>query len=76
MTSYDIPLNVLLGFFTDPATANRLSMLISDNNDIFKNHYASYINDPRYMAEVLTVIKLKLQSKTMQALQINTTGAV
>lgn len=76
MTSYDIPLNVLFGFFTDPATADRLSMLISDNNDIFKNHYASYINDPRYMAEVLTVIKLKLQSKTMQALQINTTGAV
>ena len=71
MISYDIPLNTLLSYFVDQNTLYRLSMLLTDTGDIFKNHYAVYLQDQRYMAELLTCIKLKLQSKTQEAYDIN-----
>ena len=49
----------------------RLGMILSDKGDIYKNYYASYLQDQRYMAELLTCIKLKLQSKTQEAYDIN-----
>ena len=70
-TSYDIPLQSLLSFFVDQPTAARLGMILSDKGDIYKNYYASYLQDQRYMAELLTCIKLKLQSRTQEAYEIN-----
>ena len=70
-SAYDIPLQSLLSFFVDQPTAVRLGMLLSDKGDIYKNYYASYLQDQRYMAELLTCIKLKLQSKTQEAYDIN-----
>lgn len=69
--SYDIPLETLLSYFVDNNSAIRLSMLLSDNGDIYKNYYAIYLQDQRYMAELLTCIKLKLQARTQEAYDIN-----
>lgn len=71
MISYDFSLEFLLSYFTDPNTAARLSSLLSDKGDIYKNYYAIYLQDQRYMAELLTCIKLKLQSKTQEAYSID-----
>ena len=71
MTSYDISFEMLMSYFVDPNTAARLIQILSDRGDIFKNHYAAYLLDNRYMAELLTCIKLKLQSRTQEAYQIN-----
>lgn len=68
--SYDIPLQDLLLFFTDQNTASRLSMFIEDKGDIYKNYYAIFLRDERYMAELLTSIKLKLQSKTQESYDV------
>ena len=67
MTTYDIPLDVLLSYFLEPTYAARMSQLLVDKGDIYKNHYAVYLKDQRYMADVLTVIKLELQSVTHNA---------
>ena len=64
MTTYDIPLTMLLSYFLDPIYAQRMSQLLVDKGDIYKNHYAVYLQDQRYMADVLTVVKLDLQSVT------------
>lgn len=70
MAAYDISLETLLRYFVDPITLQRLSGLLVDNNDIYKKHYASYILDQRYSAGVLTNIKLKLQSRTQEIMNI------
>ena len=70
MISYDIPLNTLLSYFVDQNTLYRLSMLLTDTGDIFKNHYAVYLQDQRYMSDLLTSIKLKLQSNTQEAFSV------
>jgi hypothetical protein len=70
MTSYDISLEDLLFTFTDNNTATRLANILADTGDIYKNYYASYLLDQRYMAELLTCIKLKLQANTQSAYEI------
>lgn len=72
MAAYDISLYDLLNYFLDPFTAQKIGSVLIDNNDIYKNHYASYIMDQRYCAGVLTNIKLNLQSKTQEVSKINT----
>lgn len=64
MVSYDIPLEMLLSYFLEPGYASRMSALLTDTGDIYKNHYAIYLQDQMYMADVLTVIKLQLQTET------------
>ena len=71
MAAYDIPLHLLLNYFLDPNSAQRITNLISDNGDVFKTHYTFYILDQRYSAGVLTNIKLKLQSRTQEPMKIN-----
>ena len=70
MASYDIPLQVLLNYFLDKNTATRIGSMLIDNGDIYKNHYAYYILDQRYSAGILTNIKLKLQAKTQEIINI------
>ena len=43
MACYDIPLNMLLSYFCEPAVADRLNSIIADRGDIYKNYYASFI---------------------------------
>lgn len=62
MVAYDIPLVELLEYFTPNNPT--LAQCLVDKGDIFKNYYAIYLLDNRYMAQLLTEIKLKLQSKT------------
>lgn len=71
MAAYDIEFPNLLVYLSDPNTAASLSSLFSDNGDIYKNYYASYILNPEYTAGVLTNIKLLLQQKTIEAGNIN-----
>lgn len=71
MVSYDISLEILLSYFVDPNTAQRLGMLLNDKGDIYKNYYASYLLNDTYMAELLTCIKLELQKYTQIAYNIN-----
>ncbi len=70
MPGFDIPLNILLSYLCDPATYNRIGNLLEDKGDIFKNHYAIYITDPKTTAEMITSIKLNLQSATYNLQQI------
>lgn len=70
MAGYDIPLQILLNYFLDPSSAMRIGSLLQDVGDIYKTHYASYILDQRYSAGVLTNIKLKLQARTQEVMQI------
>lgn len=71
MISYDITLEDLIGFFLPGPVGVRILQLISDNGDIYKNHYAAYLQDQRYMADLLTVIKLKMQVKTQEVFGVN-----
>lgn len=73
MTTYDISLDTLLHYFVDQSTAYNLSMLLADNGDIYKNYYASFLHDQRYMAQLHTRIKLELQARTQEALNIKAT---
>ena len=66
MPAFDISFETLLSYFCDPVTYNRLISLLSDNGDIYKNYYASYIVDPKTTAEMITAIKLNLQSITYE----------
>ena len=66
MPTFDISLNQLLQYFCDTATYNRLSSLLVDRGDIYKNYYASYITNPKTTAEMITSIKLSLQSVTYE----------
>lgn len=68
--AYDISLENLLSFFVDKNTADRLCYYLEDKGDIYKNYYAIFLKDERYMAELLTSIKLKLQSKTQESFNI------
>ena len=70
MAGYDISLNDLLAYFLDQAKFQRISSLLIDNGDIYKTHYASFILDQRFSASVLTNIKLKLQSRTQEVMNI------
>lgn len=70
MPSFDVPLNTLLSYFCDPPTYNRLSTLLLDRGDIYKNYYASYISNSKTTAEMITSIKLALQSVTYDIKEI------
>lgn len=70
MAGYDITLDTLLRYFLDPNTANKFITLLEDRGDIYKNYYAVFILDQRYSASVLTNIKLSLQSKTVEAMNV------
>lgn len=72
MAGYDISLYQLINNFLDPNSAAYINSMLTDNGDIYKTHYAIYILDQRYSAGVLTNIKLKLQSRTQEAMKINT----
>lgn len=66
MPTIDVPLSTLLEYFCDPVTCVRLNNLLVDRGDIYKNYYASYIIDPKSTAEMITSIKLELQSLTYE----------
>lgn len=70
LAAYDITLENLFNYFVDNITASRLNNIISDNGDIYKNHYASYILDSRYTANILTIIKLRLQARTRESINV------
>lgn len=62
IASHDIPLALLLTYLTDRDTAAYLSGMIVDINDIYKNHYASYILNELTKADIFTSIKLTMQN--------------
>jgi len=66
MPAFDIKLENLLQYFCDPIVFNRLNGLLVDKGDIYKNHYASYITNNKTTAEMITSIKLSLQSATYE----------
>lgn len=70
MTTYDVPIESLLVYFVDQNTAHTLSQLLVDTGDLYKNYYAIYLQDQRYMAQLLTRIKLELQSRTQESFNV------
>ena len=70
MAAYDITLEDIIRYILDPNMADRMLSLFSDNNSIYKNHYAIYVMDPSTAASVYTSIKLRLQSETQQRVNI------
>ena len=70
MPTIDITLSNLLEYFCDPPTFKRLDSLLVDRGDIYKNYYASYISDNKTVADMITAIKLALQSQTYEIREI------
>ena len=68
MAGYDISLSMILGYFLNPVMAQKMSELLEDKGDIYKYHYASYILNPLFSADILTNVKLKFQAKTQEIL--------
>ena len=71
MVSYDISLQELLSYITDPNIANMLCTFISDKGDIYKYHFASYITDRNTVSGLITSIKLHLQNISISNININ-----
>lgn len=65
IAGYDINLSTLFKYFFNPQVSNYFNTIIQDKNDIYKYHYASYIKS-NFGPEVITRIKLELQSRTFQ----------
>ena len=53
-------------------TWTRMCQLLEDCGDIYRNYYAICIKDQRYTAGVLTNVKLRLQSMTLESINIET----
>lgn len=75
MTTYDISIGTLLSYFVDQSTAFTLSQLLVDTGDIYKNYYAAFLRDDRYMSQLLTCIKLQLQARTQESFNVMDTAA-
>jgi len=71
MASYDIPFGELLKYLTDYNTAAKISQYITDQNDIYKYHFASYVLNQDTMSGILTSVKLALQSETISNVNVN-----
>ena len=71
MVYYDITIADLLSYFLPQNISVRMIELLQDNGDIYKYHYAIFLQDQRYVADLLTVIKLKMQAKTQEIYQLN-----
>lgn len=69
MAAYDISLYELLQYFLG-REGGIISSYLVDNGDIYKNHYAVYILNQNSAAGILTNVKLALQSRTIEAMQI------
>lgn len=69
IVSYDISLNDLLNYFCSQGIASRMSELLVDNGDIYKFFYAIYIKDKSKSPELITRIKLELQSRTFSKIE-------
>lgn len=65
IAGYDIGLNTLLNYFFGQQVSEYLNSILEDKGDIYKYHYGSYIKS-NYGPEVITRIKLELQSRTFQ----------
>lgn len=65
IAGYDINLDTLFKYFFNAQVADYLNSIIDDTNDIYKYHYASFIKS-NFGPEVITRIKLELQSRTFQ----------
>lgn len=62
ISAHDIPFNVLVYYLTDRPTADYLISILQDINDIYKYHYAKYINDPITRPDLFTAIKFEMQN--------------
>jgi hypothetical protein len=71
MAAYDISLQELLSYITDPNTAAFLCTFIADKGDIYKYHYATFITDKYTMSGILTSVKLQLQEQTITQNEFN-----
>lgn len=61
IAGHDIPFNVLLHYIMDSGMAGYLLSVLNDAGDLYKYHYASYINNPTTRPELFTAIKLSMQ---------------
>lgn len=70
IAAHDIPFPVLMSYLTDAGTAEYLLTILKDNNDIYKYHFASYINNPITRPDLFTAIKFNMQSVGDKAIGI------
>lgn len=62
IAAHDIPFPVLINYLTqDPFTSQYLLTVLQDTNDIYKYHYAVYINNPDTRSDLFTAIKFDMQ---------------
>lgn len=62
IAAHDIPFNILIYYLVDRSTADYLLTVLQDTNDIYKYHYAKYINDPITRPDLFTAIKFEIQN--------------
>ena len=66
LTTMDIPMFQLLTYLSDQQISEFICNYITDNGDIYKNHYACYILDPSTRPDILTAIRMKFVAMTAQ----------
>ena len=71
IAGYDISLSTLLNYFFDINLAGYLNSILEDTQDIYKYYYAEYIKSPIDGPEVITRIKLELQSRTTNNINLS-----
>jgi hypothetical protein len=69
MAAYDISFADLITYFLNKSSETILNLFV-DCGDIYKNYYANHIIDQRYAPDVITNIKLRLQSYSYAAIKV------
>ena len=70
LAGLDIPLNTLIAYLSDQNTADFLTTYIAENDDTYKNRFASFIVDPSTKPDVITAIKFKFVQLTAENLEM------
>jgi len=66
LAGLDIPFDVLVSYLSDRNTAMVITQFINENDDTYKNRFASYILDQRTRPDVITAIRLKFVQATAE----------
>ena len=66
LAGLDIPFEDLVTYLSDKKTSDLLSTYITDNADIYKNHFARYLIDQTTSADMITKIRLQYVEATIQ----------
>ena len=66
LASLDIEMPTLIEYLSDKATSDLLCNYISAVDDVYKNRFASFINDSSTRADIVTAVRFKFAQTTVE----------